>query len=231
MLIESFIPDALTSADELNMAQRMTLRLSMKDHWENNGILDYLATWSNSDQPSLLWIGGQSGNQDSWVSELALDIVIALGSQGLGDILAHVFFHCVEDRPLTALDFARLLIARTVEQRPTIVLEMPELLNTRVLRRANSFTQAWSILEAVIKRLGKAFFIIDRADAAAESEDGTSAIDDLLPRLLGAVEQNAGELKAIVTSTQAPPTVWANDPRLSSVWLNTGIASKKRERR
>lgn len=124
------------------MAQKKNSNLSQKDHWENNGVLEPLSVWSalsTTSAASLLWIGGQSGNEGSWVTELSVDIVIALSAQDLNVTLGYVFFDSLPGKTLTATEFMRLAIARIIEQRPQLIIELPGLLNTRMLRRSSSF--------------------------------------------------------------------------------------------
>src|SRR5262249_9802925 len=77
-LCDILIPDALDSNEEIDWVIGRGHRLSPKDHWDNNGVLEDLVTWSRNGKHTLLWIGGASGNQDSWVTEFSVDMVKAL---------------------------------------------------------------------------------------------------------------------------------------------------------
>jgi hypothetical protein len=48
LLIESTLADILTSEEAILLARERSPKLSTKDHWEHNGILDYLRFWSDS---------------------------------------------------------------------------------------------------------------------------------------------------------------------------------------
>src|SRR5215469_13848957 len=88
-LRDALLPEAWDPELELEYVLNRGFRLSPKDHWENNGVLENLLLWSKKPQRPLLWIGGSSGNQDPWVSELSADIVQALQPQLL--TLLYVF--------------------------------------------------------------------------------------------------------------------------------------------
>ena len=55
--------------------------MPQKDRWEDNGLLTHLLNWSSLHHPNLLWIAGQSGNQDSWVTDFSHDLIRAMESQ------------------------------------------------------------------------------------------------------------------------------------------------------
>lgn len=231
LLIESLIVDLPTNQEELTLAQETHARLSYKDQWENNGIVDVLSEWSGSERASLLWIGGRSGNQDSWVTHFSVDLVTALMSQTADVTLAHAFFDCNSDRSLTAIDFMKMTIARIVEQRPVTVIELPELLNTRVLRSTSTFPRLWMVFERLIDCLGATFLVLDRIDGGADNEQGLTVAEELLPKLLGLVSRYPDKVKVIITSVEEPPNTCGGNSLLSSVWLDTGTRQVERSRR
>lgn len=230
-LIESLITDLPASQEELTLARKSHARLSYKDQWENNGIIDVLSAWSSSKGASLLWIGGQSGNQDSWVTQFSADLVTALKSQTADFILAYVFFDCGSERSLTATDFMKIIIARIIEQRPITMIELPELLNTRMLRPASTFSQLWLVFEGLINCLGVTFLVLDRVDIGADNKQGLPVAEELLPKLLRLVSMCSSKVKIIVTSTEEPPNAYQGNSLLSSVWLDTGTRQIERSRR
>lgn len=230
-LIESTFPDIFPGEEEINLARQSRSKLSEKDHWENNGILDYLPEWPDSKVPSLLWIGGQSGNQDPWITEFSADVVSALSSQDTNGVQVHVFLQSGQTRTQAAVDILRTLIARFIEKRPTLLMKLPEFLNSRTLRRTESLSQTWGILERIVDQLEATFIIIDRLDLGHTDVDDVSAAEQLLPKLLGLAELGSEKVKIIVTSIQEPPLKWQNDTRLSSVWLDTGTRRVQRDRR
>jgi len=231
LLVEAFATDLPTSSEELSWARESNAKLSFKDQWENNGIVDVLSEWANSEVASLLWIGGQSGNQDSWVTQFSADLVTALNSQTTDVTLAYGFFDSCPDRALTARDFVKTTIARIIEQRPRILLELPELLNTRMLGPSSTFSRCWTVLDGLIDRLSAVFFVLDRVDAGADNEQGLPVAEELLPKLLGLVSKSPDKVKIIVTSSEEPPIAYQGDSMLSLIWLDTGTRQVERNRR
>jgi hypothetical protein len=111
-------------------------------------------------------------------------------------------------------------------------MELPDLLNSRTLRRTTgSFSHAFRIFEGIVKQSKAIFVIIDRFDLAETDKDDVFATDDLLPQLLDWAELGSDQVRIILTSSQGPPSKWQNDTRPSSVWLDTAIRSGKRDRR
>ena len=68
-LQDSLLAEGYDAEDELEIVTSRQYQLSQKDHWENNGVLDVILSWSQEGRDSLLWVGGSSGNQDTWVTE------------------------------------------------------------------------------------------------------------------------------------------------------------------
>jgi hypothetical protein len=234
LIIEGFLPDAPTNSEELVIANERHSDLSHKDHWENNGILEPLSLWSTlstTSHTSVLWIGGVSGNQDSWVTKFSVDTVRALRAQDLNMTLAFVFFDSLPGKQLTAIEFVKLAIARIIEERPELIMKLPELLNIRSLRRSLSFLGHWKIFEEMITRLDATFLILDRIDKSAQDTAGHSAVELILPRLLELEAKMTGKLRIIITSTQEPPSNYKQHPKLSLVWRDTSIRAMRREER
>ena len=231
LLVESTFADILPSEEELLTVRTRSSKLSAKDHWENNGILDYLRDWSDSKESSLLWIGGQSGNQDPWITEFSADLVSALSSQEMDGLHVPVFLQDDQIRRQGPIDVLRTIITRFIEKRPTLLMELPHLLNPRTLRRTESFTNIIRMVKGIVEWLEATFIIIDRFDLTETDEDDVSANNDLLSQLLDLAELGSDKVRILLTSTQGPPSKWQNDTRLSSVWLDTGIRPGKRDRR
>ena len=233
MVLNMIAPEAPLPSEELVAARSRHCNLSPRDHWENNGVLAPLSDWSShslSMESSLLWIGGASGNQDSWVTELSADIVEAITKQSLHVVLVYVFFDSIEGYKLTTQDFLRLLIARIIQQRPMLVLEVPELLNPRLLRQEGSVEMHWQVLETLLFNLNAAFLVIDRIDAASSDQSGRAASENIVPKLMELVSRLLGRLRVIVTSRERPPAAMEHHPRLSSIWRDTAKKPAKRDR-
>ncbi|KAH9206634.1 hypothetical protein DL95DRAFT_469430 [Leptodontidium sp. 2 PMI_412] len=233
-LIESLLPDTPTSSEEIIMARNRHSNLSQKDRWENNGILQPLSIWSaasTTSDTSVLWIGGQTGQKDTWVTELSVDIVQALRCQDINMTLAHIFFDIIPGKVTTATDFIKLVIVRIIEQRPELIMELPRLLNTRSLRQSSNFLACWGIFEQIVMRLDTTLLILDRIDVSGQSTTDSSTIELILPRLLDVVSRMAGKLRIVITSTKKPPIAYKRHPNLSSLWLDTGIRPMKRDDR
>jgi hypothetical protein len=157
---------------------------------------------------SLFWIGGQSGNQDLWVTEFSADLVSALGSQEMDGLQVPVFLQDNQIRRQGPIDVLRKMITRIIEKRPTLLMELPDLLNSRTLRTTGSFPHTCRILKGIAERLEATFIIIDWFDLAGTDEDDVSATDDLLPLFLDLAELGADKVRIILTSNQGPPSKW-----------------------
>jgi hypothetical protein len=203
----------------------------MKDSWENNGILDLLPEWAGSKCSSVLWIGGQSGNQDPWITAFFADVVTALSSQGTNWVQVQAFLQQGQIPARSPVEIVRALIVQLIEKRPTLLMELSDLLNSRTLRRTVSLSQTWAILESIVGLLKTTFILIDRMELVQTDEEDIAAVEHLLPKMLSLAELGFEKVKIIVTSTQEPPSKWQRDVRLSSVWLDTGIRPGKRDRR
>jgi hypothetical protein len=198
-------------------------RLSQKDHWENNGILEDLMTWSQgADHSSLLWIGGKSGSQDSWVTELSLDIVEALLPQQL--TILYVF--CSDMLELsndpTPRDLVRNLISQFLDLHPELAFTNTVYYNERRFRKAKTFSSIWQIFENLLMSVPNVFIIIDRVEECAVDDDA-DLTNHFLPSLASLLRR-APESRAIVTSIFEPPEELSdnsNGRTLDSAYIDT----------
>ncbi|KAK6075788.1 ankyrin domain protein [Seiridium cupressi] len=198
-------------------------RLSQRDHWENNGVLEDLIKWSRSPEHSpLLWIGGRSGSQDPWVTELSLDIVKAL----LPHItVIHVF--CSElartpDFP-TPRDVVKALVAQLLEIHPELVYDDAVYYNERRFKNTSSFRAVWHIFENLMASLSDVFVVIDRIEECYADDDDAGLRNDLLPSLTSLL-RSSRRARAIVTSTLYPPQELMDETgetSINGIYINT----------
>jgi hypothetical protein len=80
-------------------------------------------------------------------------------------------------------------------------MELPDLLNSRTLRRTGSFSPTFRMLEGIVERSTATFIIIDRFDLAETDKDDVSATDDLLSQLLDLAELGSDKVRIILTSS------------------------------
>jgi hypothetical protein len=229
-IIQSLIPDIPTKTNELQVAASAKNSLSPKDSWENNGILEVFLEWNEIETPTVLWICGRSGGRDSWVTQFSHDIIEAISSQDLETTIVYCFFDRSSAEPVSATTFVRRAIARILEQRPRLVMDLPEIMNPRVLNSDSDFAHYWVILEQMLAELNEVVFVIDRIDMARDDERSTG-VDKLLPKLLQLVRTYSDETKIIITSVEEPLAKYANDARLSMVHLDTVTRPAQREQR
>ncbi|KAK9779115.1 hypothetical protein SCAR479_03982 [Seiridium cardinale] len=198
-------------------------RLSQRDHWENNGVLEDLIRWSRSPEHSpLLWIGGRSGSQDPWVTELSLDIVKALLPHVT---VIHVF--CSElaripDFP-TPRDVVKALVAQLLEIHPELVYDDAVYYNERRFKNTSSFRAVWQIFENLMTSLSDVFVVIDRIEECYADDDDAGLRNDLLPSLTSLL-RSSRRARAIVTSTLYPPQELmdeAGETSINGIYINT----------
>ena len=199
-LQESLLPHDLAHDEELEIAVNRQYRLSQKDHWEDNGVLNDLFEWSLGPD-RLLWIGGSSGNQDSWVTEFSADLVCALQPQ-----TPNVLFAFCDQRsngPLTPITIVRKLLIQLLDVHPEIAYETPEVCSKGRFQKAVTFRQTWRIFEHLASRVTNLFIVIDRIEEC-EADEEADLVHVLLPTLIGWASRN-DSARVIVTSVYDPP--------------------------
>ncbi|KIM98562.1 hypothetical protein OIDMADRAFT_56911 [Oidiodendron maius Zn] len=202
---------------ELELVLQRGFRLSPKDHWENNGVLDGLLAWSKIPGSSLLWVGGSSGNQDPWVTELSADMIQALQPQLL--TLVYVFCEDVKKRTLTPIRLVKQLIIQILDLHPEIAYHNPKLFNVSRFKRAIDFSQVWRIFEELALEVPDLFLIIDRVEEC-EIDDEVDLKTNLLPSILNLVKRSRSS-RVIITSTYSPPVEVRNNPFLQDIYIDT----------
>ncbi|KAJ4301946.1 hypothetical protein N0V90_004042 [Kalmusia sp. IMI 367209] len=231
-LTEVLLPTASTADEQLFLVRKQRFDLSPKDHWYENGVLEAFDKWSTYGRIELLWIGGRSGNQDTWITEMSIDLIDALRMQDL--TLLHMFCGMTE-KPVTATSLIKHLIAQLLDRHPDIAFRQPRTYNVRRFRRATTFTRLWTIFEALVSELTSSVFVlIDRIeDCDADSDlDGSGCTDlshQLLPYLMGLASE-AEHVSVIVTSTYEPPEALIREAELRHFYRDTRKSRGKRER-
>ena len=226
---------------DFTLARTQKFSLTPKDAWDENGILDDLLSWSTGGRSTLLWIGGSSGNQDSWVTPFALDMIEAFRTQELTLLFTLCDSHprrAGAHRFLTPNILLRRLIAQLLGRHTRLAFQNPRLFNEHRFRSATRFDALWAIFAQLVGLVGEeVFLIIDRIEEVEPDEDG-DVQDRLLPRLLeladreryigGRSSSGSGRVSVIVTSVQQAPEEIADDKRLSEVYIDTGKRPRKK---
>lgn len=204
-LQEVLLADAPDATEEFDAVIDRGFKLSQKDHWENNGALAEISFWSENERNLLLWIGGASGNQDSWVTEAAVDIIRALEPRGVPVLFAFCDVPEGEDhhRP-TVMGLVKRLLGQLLDLRPELAYSRPELCDTwRLKKRASTFTQLFGVFEQLAAQVAGLFIVVDRIDGC-EADDNAGVISHLLPRLIE-MSLRHRDITVIVTSVYNPP--------------------------
>ena len=222
-LQEVLLSTGRNAEEELDAVLGLNFHLSPKDHWENNGILKDIFAWSQHGRDQLLWIGGRSGNQESWVTELSADIVQAMQPQLVS--LLYVFCNQPNSERLTAIGLLRRLLVQLLDLHPRLAYRQPELCNTWRFQRAVTFSQLWRIFEQLAASIPSLFIIIDRVEECQVDEQADLS-HHLLPSLIG-FANTWKEVSIIVTSFYDPPEKVLDLP-FCKAYIDTSKKSKWR---
>lgn len=218
--------------EDLVRARSQDFSLTPKDTWDENGVLQELVVWSSSGCRTLLWIGGSSGNQDSWITPFALDMIEAFSTQEL-TLLYTLCNNTADIRFLTPSTLIKKLISQLLSQHPQLAFQHPRLFNEYRFRNATNFDRLWSIFAQLATLTREIFLIIDRIEKVLPDEDG-DVQDKLIPRLLELAARSTStgtdcdRVSIIVTSTLEAPEDISDDARLSEVYIDTGKRPRKR---
>ena len=222
-LQDSLLAEGYDAEDELEIVTSRQYQLSQKDHWENNGVLDVILSWSQEGRDSLLWVGGSSGNQDTWVTELSADTIIALQPQ----LVTVLFVFCTQrgNQPITPLGLVRRLIVQLLDTYPELAYQNPETCSLSKFQKSVSFGQTWRIFEALATGVQNLFLIIDRIEEC-EADEQADLVHQLLPRLIGFGRRNENA-SVIVTSIFNPPDE-VSELLLYASYIDTGKRASRR---
>lgn len=210
----------------LNEEQSLLTRsfqLSPKDHWENNGVLENLREWADEGRDRLLWVGGCSGNQDSWVSELSVDMIQALQSQRL--TLLYVFCEQKSNAALTPIALLRSLLVQLLELHPEIPYANPDIWSPQKVKAARSFERLWSLLQRTVNRLSNVFVIIDRIEECEATEEA-DIVNTMLPNMIDWASR-CENVSVMVTSNFVPPEE-VDDLPMFATYIDTSKKATKR---
>jgi hypothetical protein len=186
------------------MWQSRQFHLSPKDHWEVKGMLDYLDEWNRLSSVSILAIFGPTTDRDTWVTEFSLDMIQAFQVQ---DVLV-TFALCdrPEEQVFTPTTVIKTLVCQLFEQNPGLILEAPEVLNSRVFRKINDFDQACVLFDSIIARLTTPLaIIIDRIDCCEARITNSTDPQEIIGFLSQLLKTYAYRVKVIITSADDPP--------------------------
>jgi hypothetical protein len=223
-LQDILLAEGYDAEDELDIITHRQHQLSQKDHWENNGVLNDIFTWSEEGRDAILWVGGSSGNQDTWVTQLSADIITALQPQ----LITVLFVFCKErgNQPLTPLGLVRRLIVQLLNLHPELAYQHPESCNLSKFQKSVSFGQTWRIFEALTSEVQNLFIIIDRVEEC-EADDQADLVHHLLPRLMDFGKRNENA-SVIVTSIFNPPDEVA-ELQMYASYIDTGKRPNRRQ--
>lgn len=203
-LISTMLPHTNTEWEELEMWQSRDFQLSPKDHWEVNGMLDYLQEWNRLESASILAVFGPTEDCDTWVTEFSLDMIQAFRVQ---DLLV-TFAMC--DRPadqiFTPTMVIKKIICQLLEQRPELIVEAPDLFRPRVFLKVTDFDEACRLLSSIVSRLSTSFAVIlDRIDCCQPDTGDSEHPGDLVGFLSELLKEHTERAKIIITSGEVPP--------------------------
>ena len=186
-------------------------------------MLDHLLSWSEHGHDRLLWVGGSSGNQDSWVTEMSTDLVQALQPRSITSLF--IFCDAPDGGRPTPLTLVRRLLIQLLELRPQLAYRHPELCNTwRFQKGLVTFGQVWRVFEQLAAKVSGLFIVVDRVEEC-EADEQADLVHDLLPALIDLADQYT-DISVIVTSICDPPEEVDELP-LYSAYIDTSIVGKR----
>src|SRR4051812_11245221 len=116
MVMNALLPLYVDMSKEIQHWKGRQFRTSPKDHWEVNGVLEYLKAWNSLPHASILAIFGPTRGRDSWVTEFALDTIQAFQVQN--ELVTFVMCDRSGAIPYTPETLIKILICQILEQRP-----------------------------------------------------------------------------------------------------------------
>lgn len=193
-------PESKPWMSELRYAEEENQEVSQRSHWQMRSVIEDLNTWSETvDEKPLLWLSVTAGNHGTWVTPMITEYH---WSGAKDDVpLICIFAGVYQERQLNPKSVVSLLIIRIMEQSPSIVFDLPDLLNNRVLAHATN-VDLWEILEIMLRNIRPALMIIDRIDLCDFQE---SQWPQFLGNMETMVSHLQGDLRVLFTSAEGPP--------------------------
>lgn len=196
-------PDAYWDAgDAFARIEAQGFQLSQKDRWENNGILEYILEWSSTPY-SVLWVGGSSGNQESWVTELSIDIAHVLMLRRVNVVYLFCSDFTENTEILTPKRLVQSLVCQLLEMHPEIPYGNASYFSSTRFRNTKTFSGMWKVFESLVMSLGEIFILVDKIEACVV-DDTADLRNDLIPSILK-LAKNAPGVRGIITSVYEAP--------------------------
>ena len=221
-LADTILPDTVDYRDDDTASFDQDDRLSPKDRWENNGVLDMLPLHTENPRENMIWIGGSSGYSKTWVTEFSMDLVQAMQPQ-LPSVL-YAFSHASRSASLVRL--LRNLIFQILTKHPTIAYQDTSLFNARHFRQADSFDKLWRLLELLLRHLSaeSIYLVLDRLELYEPQKE----VENLLVPALINLARSMPYISIFVTSVYEPPPELKS--KMFSLYIDTGKAPRQRGR-
>jgi hypothetical protein len=106
-------------------------------------VIDAFTTWSSHGRSELFWIGVRAGHQDTWVTEMSVDLVDALRLQDL------TLLHSFCDENTTPATLMKIIVAQLPDNHPDIPFSQLAKYNARRFRRATTFARLWTRVDSL----------------------------------------------------------------------------------
>lgn len=181
-------------------------------------MLDYLQMWNELEDASILAIFGPSCDRDTWVTEFSLDIIQAFQVQ---DVLV-TFALCDQpgDQHWTPTTIIKKLICQLLEQKPMLIVEAPEIFNSRVFQKVTTFEEACRVFGLAIARLDSVVIIVDRVELAERDINDTRS-QDFVGFLSRLVRKYQKKVRVVLTCGEEPPDALDPDLAISICMIST----------
>ncbi|KAK6369562.1 hypothetical protein LTS17_009468 [Exophiala oligosperma] len=216
-VMHTLLPLYVTMNEEIQHWKGRQFRTSPKDHWEVNGVLEYLEAWSSLPHASILAIFGPTRGRDSWVTEFALDTIQAFQVQN--ELVTFVLCDRSRVKQYSPKTLIKILICQILEQRPTLVLEEPDLFTLHHCQSAVELNQLCNLLGRMISRIDRIAIIIDRIESCRQDQGNEK--DEIFEFLVGIVEILGKGAKIIITSANPLPTAPPHNVPISMCQIST----------
>jgi hypothetical protein len=221
-LADIILPDAIDYWDDNVAMFDQHARLSPKDKWENNGVLDMLPFHTGQSRENLIWIGGSSGYSKTWVTDFSMDLVQALRPHS--PAVLYAFSHA--SRGISLVRLLRNLVFQVLTKHPTVAYQNTSLLNPRCCRQADTFDQLWLLLEGLLRHLSanSIYLVLDRLELYEPQKE----VEHLLVPALINLARSMHNISIFVTSVYEPPAELKS--KMFSLYIDTGKAPRQRGR-